>query len=562
LQSGIRAFDGDSQAWFNLRGHLCLITADRMGMQKIMAMSGPNGKLPCPYCTIKGIWSSRNRHYYYPLTLPSLPSNPSETPLLTNRPQGYDANNLPLRRTLKELIHHVCAASDQRLFQDSGVAGLSIFTELNSVQWPKSFCIDTMHLVLENTSVILYKLWSGGFVAEGTDAPDYVLSKKVWEEIGEEMNAARPTIPTSFGRPPRSIFRHCAGFKAVEWWNFLAFFAVPILTTRLPSKYVKNLMLLNRAHELLTQFSVFRNDIISIRSLLIEFVQSYEELYYRYTEDNLPMLTSTIHTLLHLADCVESCGPAWVYWAFPMKRVNGMLLSLIKSRVRINESLANGIILQENLYHLQYRHPQASPDLYRSLLGPRNYLNLPDDLGQLLGPTKMLKAVGGTLVGLKQYYQTRYNLTILQLSVYQISSSFQRWARLQLPDERNLVGSKVSQRLTEYNRASHLIRYTLSNGIDDEDVEIVSSCYGQVEYFAVCNFNHEDHYLAYIHCYDNIQHEIDERSGIVTVTCGELKRYQWISVKSIECIIGIFETGGIRFIIDKYSFTLREAMSL
>lgn len=212
-----------------------------MELQKLMQMSGPNGKSPCPYCSVKGFWSACGRHYYYPLRLP-----PDKESL--DRPTAYDPHNLPQRTTLKQLIYHVCAAGDDNLYKESGVAGLSIFMELDTVLWPESFCINTMHLVLENLLALLYRLWTGTFHKDdegaNTTKPDYVLSKVVWENIGDEMDTAKSTIPTAFGRTPRSIFRHSAGFKAVEWWNFLAFFAIPSLDERLPAQYVQNLMLI------------------------------------------------------------------------------------------------------------------------------------------------------------------------------------------------------------------------------------------------------------------------------------------------------------------------------
>jgi len=212
----VRAYDGDAAEWFSLKASLCLVTGDRMALQKLMALAGPNGKCPCPYCHIKGIWSPRGRHYYYPL------QSPNDSELV--RPRAYDPYRLPMRSNLKQLIYRVCASEEENMYKESGVAGLSIFMELDSILWPQSFCVDTMHLVLENLMPLMYKLWCGGFqpkpAAGNTDPPpippDYVLSKNVWEEIGYEMDKSRSTIPTSFARAPRSIFRHSAGYKAVE----------------------------------------------------------------------------------------------------------------------------------------------------------------------------------------------------------------------------------------------------------------------------------------------------------------------------------------------------------
>jgi len=40
----------------------------------------------------------------------------------------------------------------------------------------------------------------------------------------------------------------------------------------------------------------------------------------------------TIHALLHIADSIETAGPVWATWAFPIERFCGSLLPTIKSR--------------------------------------------------------------------------------------------------------------------------------------------------------------------------------------------------------------------------------------
>lgn len=55
-------------------------------------------------------------------------------------------------------------------------------------------------------------------------------------------------------------------------------------------------------------------------------------LYYQYNLNRLPVCTSTVHGLLHIADGIEAMGPPWCYWAFPMERFCGSLLPAIKSR--------------------------------------------------------------------------------------------------------------------------------------------------------------------------------------------------------------------------------------
>jgi len=50
------------------------------------------------------------------------------------------------------------------------------------------------------------------------------------------MEASRPDMPPDIGRPPRNIIKHYAGFKAVEWGNWITLFSLPLLRGRLPQR--------------------------------------------------------------------------------------------------------------------------------------------------------------------------------------------------------------------------------------------------------------------------------------------------------------------------------------
>jgi hypothetical protein len=57
------------------------------------------------------------------------------------------------------------------------------------------------------------------------------------------------------------------------------------------------------------------------------------------------------HYLLHLADTIETNGPCWSTWQFPMERLCGMLISLV---LHPYNNLTNQIILRKRLNHLRF----------------------------------------------------------------------------------------------------------------------------------------------------------------------------------------------------------------
>jgi hypothetical protein len=63
------------------------------------------------------------------------------------------------------------------------------------------------------------------------------------------------------------------------------------------------------------------------------------------------------HYLLHVADSIKNCGPCWTSWQYPMERMCGMLLPLVRSRLHPYVNLANNIMLIEKINHLSYIAP-------------------------------------------------------------------------------------------------------------------------------------------------------------------------------------------------------------
>jgi hypothetical protein len=58
--------------------------------------------------------------------------------------------------------------------------------------------------------------------------------------------------------------------------------------------------------------------------------------------------------LLYVAESIEDFGPCRGYWQFPMERICGMLIPLVKSQIHPYKSLWNNIILNERFNHLKF----------------------------------------------------------------------------------------------------------------------------------------------------------------------------------------------------------------
>ena len=95
-----------------------------------------------------------------------------------------------------------------------------------------------MHLFFENIAPIMFSLWSNSFFKDEIEHKPYNLSNNELKEIGEKMASMRKDMPLDIGKPPRDISKHHAGFKAVEWRNWIIHYSIPLLIKYLPERYI------------------------------------------------------------------------------------------------------------------------------------------------------------------------------------------------------------------------------------------------------------------------------------------------------------------------------------
>src|SRR5271170_156621 len=118
-----------------------------------------------------------------------------------------------------------------------GIKGKSILFELLTIRFPKSFSIDIMHLFFENIAPQMFKLLSSHFFKDDDlNTTSFTISKSSWDTIGILMQNNKKKMPLAFGRPPRNIFKHNAGYKAEEWANWITLYSVPLIKTYLPER--------------------------------------------------------------------------------------------------------------------------------------------------------------------------------------------------------------------------------------------------------------------------------------------------------------------------------------
>jgi hypothetical protein len=295
--------------------------------------------------------------------------------------------------------------------------------ELSSIDFPRSFPTDLMHLAYENVIPALFRHFRGVFFRsnakthttskadlgasntgnesmedrdqervsdpqENDDVPGvenneemakpkkgaeklakYVITDDPWNihpdqwvMIGRAFEESACYFPTAFGDPLRNFHRHSHELKAAEW-SIVTRQAAPIfLKTLLPPEDYDGYLLLVDAILVLEKHTLTTAEIEMVKNLIIKFSQYYEGRFYQQQWDRLRVCLPTLHQLLHMHEFLTAIGPAYIYWQWPMERLCGMITQTAKSRSAANQNMANSMVQDEQMNYLSYVLPTDPND--------------------------------------------------------------------------------------------------------------------------------------------------------------------------------------------------------
>ena len=92
----------------------------------------------------------------------------------------------------------------------------------------------------------------------------------------------------------RNIFKHAKSFKTKEWQSWLYHYTLTILQGWLPSKYLENFYQLSQIYEFSEQQAINCINISHLHELVINFVETFEILYYNSDLRRLNTMKSNI----------------------------------------------------------------------------------------------------------------------------------------------------------------------------------------------------------------------------------------------------------------------------
>ena len=272
---------------------------------------------------------------------------------------------------MKEHILLVAEAGDDQLCKDTGISGMSFLLPIESLDWPRSFGLDLMHLVT-NVARMMWHIWTDnmktypspqflGTADNAAPESSFVLSKAKQDAIGRELVASCASVPVSVSRTPRDISKHHGSFKSTEWFEWITIYSIPLLTDRLPDYALSLWVSFVEGVRLLLKVHLTTSEVNQIEQHMIQFIKTTEDIYYHGDPARLSVCTSQLHGLAHLADNIRFLGPAHVSWQFSLERYVGTIERLATSKAHMSKSIYNNLEYLEHVKYARELYPVRYP---------------------------------------------------------------------------------------------------------------------------------------------------------------------------------------------------------
>ncbi|KAG6848669.1 hypothetical protein H0H93_015004 [Arthromyces matolae] len=328
---GLPVWDARTQGILNTRVLFAHGTADAVGMTELDGRVGHHGAQGCRLgCKMKGRHKPGSGHYFAAHLQPN-----NYTVADCNHPD-IDVRNLELSSVdsylddLRRLLGSPDQASFERNRKATGLSKPSLFSGLASelsLPVPRCFPLDLMHLLSLNIPELLISLWRGTLKHSNDDQWEWAtLTGETWIAHGKLVEASTQNFPSSFHRPPRNpAEKISSGYKATEWFLYVYGLGPAFFRKILPRPYWQNFCKLVAAVRIFVQRRITGKEIAAGHSLIIQFIEEYEHLYYARKVDRLQVCRPSIHTPCHLASETMRVGPGAYYSQFTMERTIGDL---------------------------------------------------------------------------------------------------------------------------------------------------------------------------------------------------------------------------------------------
>ena len=433
---GLTIWDSSAHASFTMHPWFGFGTADTVGMAELNGWVGHHGRNGCRVlCPMPG------RHKpgagtYYPVMLKPHGPLPSGS---THPDIDINSIAIPSLDDYAERLQHVLCSKSTREYErrrrETGICKPSIVSALpRSIPVPKCFPADTMHLFGLNISQLLVGLWRGSIEHTQDDHPTtwqfaVLHDNAVWQSHGASVAGASLYLPVCLeSRVPRNpAEKISSGYKAVEYLVYVFGLCPALLYDVLPPKFYYHFCQLVFAARVVHQCHKSKEDLLAAHKAFLEFVYTFEILYYERKLTRLHFVRPCIHALTHIVPEHFRLGSLTELSQWTMERTIGNLGEEIRQHSDPYANLSQRVIERARTNALYALAPDFFPVAAKLPSGAcdigGNYV--------LLGPRELHEMDAKTLEAFIQFSDS--HLWRIKKSTSE-SINIDRFARLLLPN--------------------------------------------------------------------------------------------------------------------------------
>jgi hypothetical protein len=190
---------------------------------------------------------------------------------------------------------------------ETGVSGLPMCAASPTFSHPYFFPLDPFHLFYENCMPHFWDMWT----THTSQSEAVHMSQDIASKLGEEVESAMATLPSSFCGPIRDPYKkRQSQYKIFEWMALLHWYIVPIAwELGFNPVVVKNFALFSNVVEYaMTTVPRTPEDLVKLYQKTVFFLKGFESLYVGNDSSKIPRCRLCIFQLIHVAHHIAHNG--------------------------------------------------------------------------------------------------------------------------------------------------------------------------------------------------------------------------------------------------------------
>ena len=505
---GMWTWDAVDSSYFILKAYVCGVKGDMLGSAKLSGMAGHSALYGDRFSLVQGARTAKARGakpQYYPISPPEKNKHNKNRPIVNIR-------SLPLRTQTHywETIRRLESATTQRehkdIVQATGISCLTICAASPAFSHPSFFPLDPFHLFYENCMVHIWDLW----VTHSSDDEEIHMDAEMASKLGEEIEKAIATLPSSFSGPIRNPYKkRNSQYKAYEWMALLHWYIIPIASElgfnyQVLGNFVEFVNLVEVA---MSHSPKSNEDLVSLYTLAMSFLEGFERLYVHGDPAKVSRCRLCIWQLIHVPVHIAWNGSIRFGSQATVERAIGEIGHKVRSKKAPFANIATMLFERANGKVLRLRYPSLAICPKEKRRRGHLYQSIHVTRAEMNGPSEHYHH----LAAICDYLQVRFDLDL----------PLQRWGKCIIPGDVTLR-SKLSELR---GQASRSCRYFEAQ---KEDVPV----FGEALAF---------YFLPNHDCSLVVYHELVDKDKVLGRWFGEWsKDHMVMETSSVSKLVGIW----------------------